>query len=118
MRADRRDRYGRIQGKKWRHPRLCSGIEDSLTKKGLRTWRSPSRGLDRLDSEHLSHALVKAVRAPARHYQTMRPSEAEPLAGLGRSLARFRRAEAVGFCGNRYCGGSQLPFTHLQLGPG
>jgi hypothetical protein len=48
-----------------------------------------SRGVDRLDFEHLSQVFsVKADRASARRYQTMRSSEAEPLDGLRRSLAR------------------------------
>jgi membrane fusion protein (multidrug efflux system) len=46
-----------------------------------------ARGLDRLDSVFLSQGSVKVVRASARRYQTMRPSEAKPH-GLRRSLAR------------------------------
>jgi dipeptidyl aminopeptidase/acylaminoacyl peptidase len=51
-----------------------------------------ARGLDPLDSEFSSQFLrVKAVGASARRYQAMPPSEAEPLAGLRRSLASAAR---------------------------
>jgi hypothetical protein len=36
----------------------------------------------------------------------------------GAALVDFGVPKQSAFGGNRYCGGSQLPFTHLQLGPG
>ena len=60
--------------------------------------RASARGLDPLDSEHLSQVFGSRPSARQRGViKAMQPSEAEPLDGLRRSLARVRLAmRAVG----------------------
>jgi hypothetical protein len=58
-------------------------------KTGLGLANRNARGRDRLDSEFLSQVSVGQGRPRvSAAFSKMRPSEAEPLAGLRRSLAR------------------------------